>query len=707
MPIKNEKMSSSTFHTRVPAAFQHARVRARNALPRGQTLPDAVWLKRHRALVALLALHAVGVPIFALLQGDGAVHALEPGVGLALMAAVAWGLRRRRRIAATVVSAGLITCSALVVHISGGVIEAHFHFFVMIIVLSLYEDWVPFLVAAAYVVIHHGLVSALDPQAVYNHPDALAHPWKWAVIHGGFVAAAGIASVAAWRLNEGARAEATAASRRTRQILETANDAFISIDARELITDWNPQATATFGWSQEEALGRPLSETIIPESHREAHRRGIERFLASEKGTVLGRPLSLRALHRDGHEFPIELTVSPLRTDDGWSFNAFLRDTTEREAAAELLERQRRQLIEAQAIGEFGSWEWDLTTDTLEWSDQLCSIFGLEAGASPPNFDGFLRCVHADDRAYVQGEIERACETGEPFCFDHRIVRPDDAVGVIHSRGEVAMEDGTPVRVLGTMQDISERREIELAKDEFISVVSHELKTPLTSIRGSLGLLGSGALGPLPEKGNRMVEVAVQNTDRLVRLINDILDIEKIDSGTTDMRKEPCEAAELVARATEGLQPFAAEAGVWLCAEAEPATLFADPDRVIQTLTNLISNAVKFSPLAGMVRVSCARREDEVLFQVADEGRGIPADKQDTIFERFQQVDASDSREKGGTGLGLAICRTIVENHDGRIWVESVPGEGSTFSFALLAGTEPDRANGDRAHHDGLAVLPM
>ncbi len=170
-----------------------------------------------------------------------------------------------------------------------------------------------------------------------------------------------------------------------------------------------------------------------------------------------------------------------------------------------------------------------------------------------------------------------------------------------------------------------------------------------------------------------------------MRLINDILDIERIGSGKIDMHQQPCDAAELVERAAEGLGPIACQAQVRLIADAEPAALHADPDRVLQTLTNLIANAVKFSPAGTAVHVSSAPRDDEVLFEVRDEGRGIPANKLDSIFERFQQVDASDSREKGGTGLGLAICREIVERHGGRIWVQSNLGRGSSFSFVLPA----------------------
>jgi len=178
-----------------------------DSLPQGRTLPDDVWLARHRALLALLWAHAVGLTIFALAEHDSILHSFAHGAVIAAVATCAMAAHGNRRLAAAFVSVGLITSSALLVHIWGGVIEGHFHFFVMIALLALYEDWLPFLLAAAYVVVHHGLAGALDAHGVYNHPDAVQHPWKWALIHGAFVVAAGTASVITWRLNENVRAE--------------------------------------------------------------------------------------------------------------------------------------------------------------------------------------------------------------------------------------------------------------------------------------------------------------------------------------------------------------------------------------------------------------------------------------------------------------------------------------------------------------------
>jgi PAS domain S-box-containing protein len=244
---------------------------------------------------------------------------------------------------------------------------------------------------------------------------------------------------------------------------------------------------------------------------------------------------------------------------------------------------------------------------------------------------------------------------------------------------------GRVTGIRSALLDITERKAVERMKDEFVSVVSHELRTPLTSIRGSLGLLAGGALGALPEKGQRMLEIAVTNTDRLVRLINDILDIERIESGRVRMQKTICNAADLMSQATDLMRAMATKAGVDLVVNPVTARLRADPDRIIQTLTNLLGNAIKFSPPEGTIWMDAARREQQIVFQVKDQGRGIPADMLESIFERFQQVDASDAREKGGTGLGLAICKSIVQEHGGRIWVESAPGEGSAFFFSLEA----------------------
>lgn len=264
-------------------------------------------------------------------------------------------------------------------------------------------------------------------------------------------------------------------------------------------------------------------------------------------------------------------------------------------------------------------------------------------------------------------------------------------------------EDGRVTGAVVVFRDITERREVDRMKDEFTSVVSHELRTPLTSIRGSLGLLAGGATGEMPERAQRMLEIAVSNTDRLVRLITDILDVERMESGQVVMESKEVALAEVLGAAEGVAGPMACAAGVHLDIEPYEARLWADADRLTQALTNLLSNAIKFSPPGGRVSVSARPSGAEVLIEVSDEGRGIPPEKLEKIFERFQQVDGSDSREKGGTGLGLPISRSIVHQHGGRIWAESHSGEGSSFFLTLPVLVEQEL--GGTANGDGRAVI--
>lgn len=278
----------------------------------------------------------------------------------------------------------------------------------------------------------------------------------------------------------------------------------------------------------------------------------------------------------------------------------------------------------------------------------------------------------------------------------------------IHTQGLRFRKDGTPIevsisaasmggaapRIVVLAADISERRAIERMKDEFVSVVSHELRTPLTSLRGSLGLLASGRVGDMPANAQKMLDIASRNTERLVRLINDILDIERMQAGRIRFEFVPCLAPEIVQTAIENARSLAEQKEVKIVSMVEPWLIRADPDRIVQTLTNLLGNAIKFAPTGTEIAVRGHRHRESVQFEVEDRGRGVPQDKLQRIFERFEQVDASDAREKGGTGLGLAISRTIVEQHGGRIWVESELGKGSTFYF-----TVPLAENGARAEN--------
>jgi PAS domain S-box-containing protein len=308
-----------------------------------------------------------------------------------------------------------------------------------------------------------------------------------------------------------------------------------------------------------------------------------------------------------------------------------------------------------------------------------------------PDGEGeFLKRLGTSQGALTRGlirQMEGSRRSGETFPVDV-------ALG--------AMQLPTGTHVVAVVRDISERRRIEQLKDEFVSTVSHELRTPLTSIAGSLGLLSGGAAGPLPEKAARLIQIAQSNSQRLVRLINDILDIEKIESGKLRLELAPLDLREIAERSIEGVQGYARELGVVVAlGDAEEAPVRGDADRLIQVVTNLLSNASKFSPAGGVVTVTVDRETRLARLSVVDQGPGIPENFRSRIFAKFAQADGSDTRAKGGTGLGLAIAREIAERHGGRLWFESAEGEGATFHLDLPLADLPVASESD----DGPRLL--
>lgn len=467
-------------------------------------------------------------------------------------------------------------------------------------------------------------------------------------------------------------------------IVESSDDAIIGKSLEGIIQTWNAGAEKIYGYSAAEAKGRSISILIPPERPDEM-KRIFEQIVA---GCGIDSYETER-IRKDGQRISVSLTVSPIKDAAGKVIGAssIARDISDRLAVMAALAKLRHQSeLILNAVGD-GIYGMDLQGNATFINLSAARMLGYEVG------ELMGQPMHAT--------IHHSKPDGTPYPLDecplyatfkdgsvHRVTdevfwRKNGSSFPVEYVSTPIVEEGKIVGAVVTFKDITERRAIEQMKEEFISVVSHELRTPLTSIRTSLALLTSGLLENQPQRAQWMLEVAMESTHRLVRLVNDILDIERIESGKALMNKEACDAADLMVQAADVMRAMAEKAGVILSVTPLAAPLWADPDRVIQTLTNLLSNAIKFSPPDATISLTAERRGDWVLFQVHDRGRGIPADKLETIFGRFQQVDASDSRKQGGTGLGLAICRSIVQQHGGQIWAESILGVGSRFYFTL------------------------
>ncbi len=382
------------------------------------------------------------------------------------------------------------------------------------------------------------------------------------------------------------------------------------------------------------------------------------------------------------------------------SDNAALRRGLERrvlEQTADLrqLARQNEVLITSVGDGVYGvDQDGRLTFVNPSGADAL--------GYSPAELEGRLAhdAFHAPrdgtrlpwEECYIHEVITEGVVVS---AREDEYVRADASAFPVEITASPLLDDAEIRGAVVVFRDVTQRREVDRMKNEFLSVVSHELRTPLTSIRGSLGLLAGGRLGELPERAASLVAVAVQNSERLTRLINDLLDIERMEAGAVPLGVSSIEARELLEAAAEQIEGMASSLDVRVEIGEARGTVLADEDRIIQTLMNLLGNAIKFSEPGSCVRLEARPEGSAVHFRVSDEGRGIPADMLESIFDRFEQVDSSDTRQKGGTGLGLTISRGIVERHGGRIWVESELGSGTVANFTLPATSGQDIQSGD------------
>jgi PAS domain S-box-containing protein len=297
---------------------------------------------------------------------------------------------------------------------------------------------------------------------------------------------------------------------------------------------------------------------------------------------------------------------------------------------------------------------------------------------------------HPDGSSYPWQDcpVHSSVTSGEAtYLPEQRYIRRDGTAFPVEIVMSPLIIDGVVTGAVQSFRDVSEREEMEEIKRQFVSVVSHELRTPLTSIKGSLQMLDSGLLGPLEADQQELVTMAVANADRLGNLVNDILDLERLDSGRMPLEPATVAATTLARDGVEGIRGAAEAAGVRLAtdlpADGTPVDVHVDPHRMLQVLTNLLGNAIKFSERGSTITVSVRRVDSWVDIAVADHGRGIPADQLATVFDRFGQVESGDARREGGTGLGLAIAKEITERSGGTLTVESTLGVGSTFTIRL------------------------
>jgi PAS domain S-box-containing protein len=488
---------------------------------------------------------------------------------------------------------------------------------------------------------------------------------------------------------------------RIRLIIDTALDAVVTMDAQGKITSWNKQAEIDFGWSNREAIGQSMSDTIIPEQQRMAHERGLRRFLATGDGPILRRRIEVTAVRRSGVEFPVELEIIPMRVGQDWVFSAFIRDITDSKLAQEKLRRSEAFLAEAQHLSSIGSFTCRLVPDEYTWeytwSDELYRIYEIDPVA-PLTIELIASRVHPDDLALFQEMADRALAGGSDFDFEARLMMPDHSVKYLHFIVHGSPAKDARQEYFGTIQDVTQRRlseealgkaRAELAHVARVSSlnaltasIAHEVNQPLLGIMTNAGtcLRMLAADPPNVEIARETARRTIRDSERASDVIKRLRALFTKKSTATESVDLNEATREVVALSLSELQRGRAILRMEL-AEGLPL-ITGDRIQLQQVILNLLLNAaeamsgVDDRPRELLIRTE-SEKSDRVRLTVQDAGVGFEPRDMSRLFEAFYTT------KSGGMGIGLSVSRSIIEGHHGHLWAVPNDGPGATFSFSI------------------------
>ena len=563
----SETVSHRTARTSKNASFWQ---QVRAWLPEGRALPHSVWESRHRFILGFIFLHAIGLAIFGLVQGWSPYYALGEGVLIGGIGLLATWKQLSRTFRSAAAAFGAASTSAVLTQFSGGYIEAHFHYFIVVALIAFYQDWTSFLLAVGFVAFDHGLIGSLAPQWVYNHEAAIANPWQWAAIHAVLVLGECVILIRLWKMNEEARA-------RTDLVLQSASDGILGLDLNGRVTFANSTAATMLNMPVGVIVDSSIQQVMARASDAPTQLAVGELLLASNGSPAKGRGTAV--IERDGKKVP------------------------------------------------------------LDWNLSVVSEHGLTVGS-------VLTLSDATERLRAEDE---------------------------HSKR------------IQQFSELERMKELDKFKTLFINTAAHELHTPLTPLRLHVYALKEGHRGELNPEQASTVDVLDRNVERLSSLIEDVLNVARLQASRMVLQKTEVDIGELVHQAVDSFQEPAHHHGIQLEAQLEPGLVtMADGKRITQVIYNLLDNAVKFTPKGGTIRVDAMRSHSGALVRVKDTGVGIPTGELEKLFQPFSQAHSPMERTDAGSGLGLYISKGIIELHGGNISGRSDgAGKGATFEFMI------------------------
>jgi PAS domain S-box-containing protein len=450
-----------------------------------------------------------------------------------------------------------------------------------------------------------------------------------------------------------------------RAVIEGAQDAIFTLDADGKFTSVNPAASKLWGFSEDELLGRRFTEPVVPEL-----REPTLAVLAMLTGANAPRVFESTIVHKNGQE--IDMIVSPHWSPGDRSLFCVAHDITQRKRVdRELKASEERFGIIAENLP-VALLSIDSDSNIVSANRAAETIFrNTRNQLQGKRCDALIKNITAAD-------IEKSIEA--PLELDAR--RQDGEPFAIELAADVFQSAGAQYFLLN-IQDITKRKETAAMKQEFVTMIKHDLSTPLSSIATTFSDMLDGKRGMLPPKATAKIQDASHSLRYMVTLLDGLLNIERMSTGRLELRLSRVNMASIMQASIEAVRGVAEKRGIEISKRASKVEIIADENSLVQVLVNLLSNALKFSPQGSTVTLGITNQPKHVIVTVADQGRGVPPEQQERIFQRFAQIEASDASQHGGTGLGLAICKAIIEHHNGEIGVNSEPGQGSVFWFKL------------------------
>jgi PAS domain S-box-containing protein len=474
--------------------------------------------------------------------------------------------------------------------------------------------------------------------------------------------------------------ERRAADRRFRDLLEAAPDASVIVDETATIVLVNAQTEKLFGYDRDELIGQPV-EILVPDHAKRAHEEHRDSFVDDPRARPMGAGFELYGRRKDGSEFPVEISLAPLRIDEGTLVSSSIRDVTDRRDA-EIAARRLAAIVDDSYDAIISSGP-DGAIAT--WNCGAERVFGHTSAEMVGRPIGPL--IFPDDEAEERRTLDRVLAGEKVEHHEAKGLRKSgDRVELSLALSPIRDAKGTIVGASAIARDMTEakraQREAERLKEEFFGLVSHDLRTPLTSIKGYTELLLDSGPEDLSGEARKFVETIERNTERLERLVGDLLFAAQVEAGTFEIKLDEADLEAVVRECAEAIRAQADQKRIALSLEVEPIPMLrGDPGRLSQLLENLASNAIKYTPEAGRVTIRAGTAESLAFVEVVDTGVGIPARDQPQIFHRFFRT--SQTAMVPGVGLGLTIVKAIAEAHGGRVSLQSSDGVGSTFRVEL------------------------